>query len=219
MALLHGFAALGCVLLAAAPAAAAQEDELQVHITDAVSALQQLDSLAKSCLDALEQDGTTDGTADGTTNAQALCSAFMTGVDGELLARYLAHCRVLRDWRDTWVSNQFTDAGDRPAPESDVRILVGTDYACGENALQLRTEFVTTAFNQLQAIAGGGAQQNATLARRLAETRFDATLAAERERLQNAVEQQQRRRELETERQRQRVENELIRQQINAPDF
>ena len=95
-----------------------------------------------------------------------------------------------------------------------LQLLVGVEFACGEGALQKRTQFVVSAFSLLQDDQIQSQRANAALTRRLAEINFEATLNNERRLLQNAVLQQRARRELETQRQINDLENELIRQQI-----
>ena len=225
---------LGIALLIGAKATA-QDATLQSHIDGAVGVLQQLDTLASACLTGLQQ---TPATA---TNPNPNCAQFIAAIDGELLAQYIAHCEVLAAWRASYVTTAFettqnaTAAGQTPseiarAPseiartqseiartpsdiENPLQLLVGAEYACGENALQARTGFVTAAFAQLQQNATAIQQEHAGLTRRLNESQFDATLSAERRLLQNSVQQQQLQRQRESERQLQQLENEIIRQQ------
>ena len=192
----------------AAAQAAPTAEALQTHIDAAVAILYQLDSLASHCVAALE----------ATADAGQPCSEFLAGVDGELLSQYLVHCQILTDWREQYVTTRFGAGSSTLNSETELATLVGADFACGENALQQRTEYVTTAFNRLQNSASSGRQQNAALTRRLGETEFNATLDTERRRLLQAVQQQQNQREQESERQMRLLENEIIRQQINAPN-
>lgn len=183
--------------------AMAQDDVLQSHIDGAVAALQQLDIQANSCLTSLQQG------SDTTTD----CAQFLAAIDGELLARYLEHCAALTAWREQFVSSAFASNQSAADAESNLRILVGTDYVCADNALQQRTEFVTAAFALLQQSRLSTSQENAGLNRRLNELQFDATLSAERRLLQDAVQQQQLQRERAVERQNLELQNELMRQQ------
>ncbi|MSR12373.1 MAG: hypothetical protein EXR84_11350 [Gammaproteobacteria bacterium] len=211
---------LGIALLIGAKATA-QDATLQSHIDGAVGVLQQLDTLASACLSGLQQAPATN------PNPNPNCAQFIAAIDGELLAQYIAHCEVLAAWRASYVTTAFettqnaTAADQTPSEiartpseiESPLQLLVGAEYACGENALQARTGFVTAAFAQLQQNATAIQQENAGLTRRLNESQFDATLSAERRLLQNSVRQQQLQRQRESEHQLQQLENEIIRQQ------
>lgn len=201
-------AGLFALLLLAAllnPSASAQDELLLEHVSNAVSVLQQLDELAGTCLSSLQEDA---------AGADSPCTQFLAAIDGELLAQYLANCAALNSWKDQYVAASFGTNPIEPTNGIALQLLVGTDYACGENALQLRTEFVTSAFARLQ---GGTAltQEHAMLERRLRELEFDATLTAERRLLQNSVLQQQLQRQRATERQMRQLDHELIRQQRN----
>ena len=213
---------LGIALLIGAKATA-QDATLQSHIDGAVGVLQQLDTLASACLTGSQQAPATNPNPNPNPN----CAQFIAAIDGELLAQYIAHCEVLAAWRASYVTTAFettqnaTAAGQTPSEiartPSDIgnplQLLVGAEYACGENALQARTGFVTAAFAQLQQNATAIQQEHAGLTRRLNESQFDATLSAERRLLQNSVQQQQLQRQQESERQLQQLENEIIRQQ------
>lgn len=190
-------------------------NDLQQGIDEAVSILQQLDTLATACLSALNTE--TEVTSEATGE---LCTKFINGIDGDLLGQYLAHCRTLKNWRDEFVTQQFTAQGTAKQSsanysEEELQRLIGIDYTCGEDALQQRTQFVTTAFGKLQQSSAASRQQNSALNRRFAEIDFDRTLNSERQRLQHAVQQQQLQRDLESKKQLRQVENELIRQQRN----
>lgn len=178
---------------------------MQEHITGAVSGLEQLDTLASACLTALQQAADTD--------ANAPCTEFLTAIDGETLAQYLAHCAALTEWKETYIAEAFRENQNPADSASALRLLVGADYACGDNALQQRTEFVTTAFAQLQQRSNASGQDNALLDRRLREMQFNSTLSAERRLLQNSVQQQQLQRDQASERQMRQLELELVRQQ------
>ena len=95
-----------------------------------------------------------------------------------------------------------------------LQLLVGVEFACGEDALQKRTQFVINTFSLLQDNKIQYQRADATLTRRLAEMEFDATLNNERCLLQNSILQQRARMEFETQRQINDLGNELIRQRI-----
>lgn len=189
------------------PPASAQNTDLQAHINQALSALEQLDNLAGTCLIALDD-------AASATSQQA-CSSFMDAVDGNLLSQYLDDCKLLKAWRDEYIAQAINTIEDNSNNTELLRNLVGTDYACGADALQQRTQFVTTAFSRLQTTERPNSLSQSELNRRLAESKFDATLNEERRLLQNSVQLQQQRRQQETTRQMHQLENELIRQQID----
>jgi hypothetical protein len=200
---------IGALLFSLSPSATliAQEISLESRIKSANDALVELDEQAKSCLELFEQ-GETDA-------AISRCGTFLQSVDGTLLADYLANCAALKTWREEFITGNNSDSENA---ETNLQLLSGIELACGENALQKRTEYVVSAFVLLQ----GEQSQNrsGTLAnRRLTEFEQEQTLISERRRLQNSVFEQQQRRRSETNQQWNNLENELLRQQINRPPF
>lgn len=184
---------------------------MQAHVDGAVSLLEQLDALAGTCKTALQQPDETVAA----TVAATPCSQFLAAIDGELLAQYLAHCRVLKEWKAQYVTAAFNADQTLITADTALQLLVGTDYACGENALQQRTEFVTSTFALIQPGAGISQRQNNQVELRLKELQFDATLSAERSLLQNSVEQQELQRVQESARQMRQLELENLRQQLD----
>ncbi len=182
----------------------AQEDPPQLSIDAASNALQELDDKAAACL-----SGSSSTSAD---EAKQSCDAFLSAIDGELMASYLGHCAALRSWRDSFVSQVANSTTEIENSEEMLRRLIAVEFNCGQNALPLRTRYVVTAFSQLQ--AGKNMQVDAKLSRRLAELNFATMEERARLLLQQSVRQQQSRNQLETERQSNSLENELIRQQI-----
>lgn len=197
-----------CAILAT-PLAPAQTQDLQIHVDAAITALLELDSLANTCLNALD-----DNAPD--VNAQQPCTDFLNGVDGDLLAGYLDHCAVLQTWREQYVVRAVTSDQTPISPVTDLQLLTGVDYACSDDALLLRTNHVVNAFSRLQT-NGTANRQNASLQRRLGELQFESTLSAERQSLLNVLQQQQVQRQHQSDRQMRQLENELIRQQRQLP--
>ncbi len=184
----------------------AQVSSLDSSVEAAAAALTELDSKAQSCLNSLDQAATSE--------AQQRCDEFLQAIDGELLATYLTHCDALKNWRDEFVAEAV---GNDQNNTNSLELLVGIEFACGENALQKRTQFVVDTFALLQ---GGQIQErraSAALSRRLAELNFQSITNQQRRLLQDAIQQQQLRSQLETQLQWNEVENELIRQQIRNP--
>lgn len=188
----------------------AQEPSLDTRIDSATTALTELDLKAETCLISLAE-GTTD-------EAKAHCDEFLQAIDGALLASYLVDCEALRNWRDDFVSASTADnAPDNNNSEENLRRLVGIEFACGENALNKRTEYVVSAFSLLQDGQIKNQRASAALTRHLAELQMQSTANQERRLLRNSILQQQSKRQLETEQQWNDLELELIRQQIRNP--
>ena len=200
--------ALACLGLLFSFSANSAEADLQAHIDAANAALGQLDSMAGGCLTALDSAGD--------DIAQQRCREFLDAIDGETLAQYLAHCEALKQWRDDFVNTALASGTDRDSSTQNLQYFIGTEHACGENALQKRTQFVSNAFTLLQEGQMQDQPTTAALTRRLAELQFEATLNAERQLLQDSVLQQRLRTEQETLRQMHKLENELIKQQLRS---
>ncbi len=193
-------------LLLASLSSYAQEIDFQSSIDATSTALKELDLRANDCLTALDSE----------QDSKQTCDDFMAAVDGELMTNYLQQCRVLKNWRDDFVTRtvaENTDASNQDDQEM-LRRLVSIEFNCGENTLRTRTQFVVPAFNRLQAGAESPGVSATSLSRQLSEARFKAMENRERQRLLNSVQNQQDRSQLETERQFNALENELIRQQI-----
>ena len=201
----------------------AQDVELQQHVTDSVAWLAQLDALAGTCNVSLQQPADAVAAAATQTVNLTPCSQFLAAIDGELLTQYLAHCSALKEWKSHYVTSTFEADQTSTTPETALQLLVGTDYACGENALQQRTQFVTSTFALIQRggvsreVNGAGISQRPgnQLDQRLKELQFDSTLTAERNLLQKSVQQQEQQRALESARQMRQIELENLRQQLN----
>jgi len=195
---------LACIGLLCASLASAQEAELQSHINSASSLLRQLDEKAGSCFVALNDS------QDGLRS----CEDFLAAIDGELIGAYLAQCEILKSWRDGFVESAIDSDVDIPDSADNLKLLVGIESNCGENALQKRTQYVVSAFKLLRQQRVPRQQSTAALSRRLAEMEFNALENRERLLLQNSLLRQQSRSGRETGDQINRLENELIRQQI-----
>ena len=200
----RAYSIFACVCLLQT-ASYAQEINLQLQIDAASSSLVELDGKAQACLNSLETAAT--------TAAKPPCDDFLQAIDGELLANYLSHCKILKDWRDAFVSTAVNSNVQSNSNEN-LQLLVGIEFTCGENALQKRTQFVINAFGLLQDGQIQNQRTNANLIRRLAELKFEATLNNERRLLQDSILQQHSTREQATQRQFDDLEKELIRQQI-----
>ena len=191
---------------ASAQQAAQEPVDYQAHIDAAAIQLQTLDSKAAACLAAFEEESR--------ESATARCQEFLGAIDGAELADYVARCEVLKAWRENFVlAAQQSDADNRGSA-ADLSLMVGIEFTCGEDALQKRTQFVTTAFNMLYGNRNSAQQANSEIARRLAELQFETTLSNERRLLQDAIRRQQSDRLLQNERQFDALEKEIIRQQI-----
>lgn len=196
---------------------------MQQHVTGAVALLEKLDALAVTCNSSLQLPANTVAETAAESVNQSPCARFLAAIDGELLAQYLAHCNALKEWRSIYVTAAFNAAAGSAIPETAQRLLVGTEYACGEDALQQRTQFVTPTFALIQPgeasreVNGAGISQlpGNQLEQRLKELQFDSTLTAERNLLQNSLQQQQLQRAQESARQMRQIELENLRQQLD----
>lgn len=184
----------------------AQISDVQESIDSTSEALIELDTKASDCLAALDSD----------ENSQALCDDFIDAIDGELMANYLEQCRTLKSWRDEYVDQSVTADLDSDTENNTemLRRLVSIEFTCGENTLRNRTQFVFRAFDRLRSEPGSNGTNAALINRQLSEGRFNALENAERQRLQNALQNQRNRSLRQSERQFNDLENELIRQQI-----
>ena len=203
------FLSIGALLFFPSPFSSllAQDISLESRIQSANDALAELDGQAQSCLQLFDQ-----GETDAAVNR---CGIFMQSLDGSLLADYLENCAVLKTWREEFVTGNKPNDEDA---ETNLQLLSGIELACGENALQKRTEYVVGAFTLLQ----GEQSQNHSAAlvnRRVTEFEQEQAINSERRRLQNSVFEQQQRRRAATNQQWNNLENELLRQQINRPPF
>ena len=185
----------------------AQETSLSSRIESATKSLQTLDEQAKSCLDKLEQPAS--------NQTITSCNLFLQSIDGALLADYLSNCELLKSWRDEYVSGEFNPQENSQA---NLALMRGIEYACGEGALQKRTEFVASTFNLLQGTPARTQMTNTTT-RRIAELEFEKAANKERRLIQNRMLEQQQRTNLQIERQWNRQQNELIRQEIYRPSL
>jgi len=184
----------------------AQDTSLELQVEQASVALVELDNKAQACLTGLNSATELE--------AKQSCDEFLQAIDGELLAGYLVHCDALKEWREEFVSDSREVEVSAEESAEMLQLLVGVEFACGEDALQKRTQFVINAFSLLQDSKIQYQRADTALTRRLAEMEFETTLNNERRLLQNSILQQRARRELETQRQINDLENELIRQQI-----
>ena len=168
--------------------------------------MQTRDSKAAACLGAFE--------AESKESAAASCRECLDAIDGAELADYLARCQILKTWRENFVLAAQQSGADYRGSDADLRLMVGIEFTCGEDALQKRTQFVSTAFDMLYGNQNFPQQINREISRRFAELQFETISSNERHLLQNAIQQQQSDRLLQTERQFDDLEKEIIRQQI-----
>ena len=182
-----------------------QNTTLQSRIDAATQTLIDLDKLAQSCLESTELDS--DGNQD--------CSSFLEAIDGPLLASYLDHCRNLKTWRDDYVGHSHSTGLAIEQDPTALQTLVGIEYACGENALQKRTKYVSEVFTLVASDSRLNQVSSANALRRIAEFEYDTTSDNERRRLLQSIKLEQSRRLQETQNQFNKLETELIRQQIN----
>lgn len=185
----------------------AQEASLQSRIDSASTALSELDDKAQSCLENFEQENR--------EQAISSCDDFLQAVDGSLLASYISHCDALKTWREEFITS---DTSNTTNAELNVALLSGIEFACGENALQKRTEYVVSAFTLLQG-SSNQTQTVSALDRRFSELEQERLRNSQEQLLRNGLEQQRQRRSLDTSRQWDDLQEELIRQQINRPPF
>ncbi|MCP5348893.1 MAG: hypothetical protein R3F41_12380 [Gammaproteobacteria bacterium] len=166
-------------------------------LEQARASLQQLDGMAADCM-AQDRDPES-------------CNPFRIAINGDLLDAYLENCRVAREWRDRFVTEQVAAGDQRPATNDSQALLgylVDIEYLCGENALVRATEFVVPAYRSL-----GRIDTAAGLEYRLDSWRQQQLQERERTRQKQAVSSQERRRQQQTTQQFERLELELIRQQ------
>ena len=198
-------ASRGSVLLALLWPSLASAEELtpEQRIGAAESILRAVDEQARVCIGRLAES------ANGVQPEE--CAGFLASVDGDVLAGYLEHCAELKQWRDAYVDNP-PPAG--PDSERDRQRLVGVERVCGEDALRRRTEYVVTAFEELNE-RRARRTSGLSLQRRIGQLEFDSTLGGWRNELD--VTNSNSRVRGETLRQFDQLEEELIRQQLNRP--
>ena len=193
-------------IFAAPNALLGQASTIEKRIETASSALAELDDKAKICLNTkVEAD----------TFSLSNCHDFLEAVDGELVARYLANCDALKIWRDDFVSNQALSPSN---VGRNLRIMTGIEFACGENALEKRTQSVTKAVELLQ----NNFQQNqlsTSINLRISGIQLRQLHNKERGLLERSIFKQNQRVRAETDQQRKGLERELLRQEIISPPF
>lgn len=168
--------ALLFVLPAAGQQSAANEFELDIQRLGEL--FRQLDSQAESCLGALSPDSSAAGNAPVNTSSITTrgtsapgCVQFMTAVDGEPVADYLATCQKLEQWRDQFVTrnasrepgadtdNDPVSAGSGDLDNSsggseisarNLQRLIDIEFYCADDSLRLRTQYVFTAFTAVR---------------------------------------------------------------------
>ena len=186
-------------------AAISQEPSLDSRVKAATAVLTELDNRAEGCLVSLQT--TTPG------NLNEACGAFLEAIDGEILANYLNHCEALKSWREEFIISSDITVNNT---EEKLQRLVGIELACGENALQKRTQYVFSAFNQIRQ-SETAIRSSSILGRSMSELEFESNLNQYQMMLQNSIQQQRRRLDAENQKLQNDIEKELIRQQISNP--
>lgn len=180
------FSMITTLTLAPVFAQSPELDELDDHVTAIKALFQQMDATAEGCLDDSGQS----------------CQVFLDALDSHL-DQYQQHCQVLRDWRDQLVEeNTATTA----VPETGTaRRLIDVEYTCGEDALVKRTAFVLAAYEKTQSgnrtilpavVADANQQQTQNEYARLRRSLLRDS-SAQRQRLDDEIQQQWQRIELE----------------------
>lgn len=184
----------------------AQGLTLEERIEKASSALRELDEKARTCLDSVDKQDDAN---------RSHCDDFMQALDGELVGDYIIHCDVLKTWRDDFIEGRATTSTNI---EKNLQLMAGTEFACGEDALQKRTQYVAKTFELLQD-TGSVRQSGASVNHRISELQIQQLQNAERLLLRNSILQQNRRLQLEADQRQDNLEKELLRQEINSAPF
>lgn len=203
------------VLVLLFPATAASQADIENELSSAAAILTELDRLAENCFLAITAEN---APADPLPeSSQESCLQFLAAIDGDLLASYLQHCETVNQWRANVAEELMNDSGSRSTDNDTVLInrLIQSEFYCGENPLQNRTQFVVRTFDLLQGETLAEQRSEAALRRRLAELEFNAVSDTERQALINNLRRQQQQRQQAAEQQTRRLENEIIRQQID----
>ena len=190
----------------AAMALVAQDVSLEDRLELLKNTLLELDISATKCLEQLEDTRTKSGTD---------CDDFLNSLDGKTMADYITHCEVLKSWRDSFIDDPSSSNNDK---ETDLNLMAGVEYSCGDNFLKKRTNNVVAAFESL--VEDHNHQiDSPSLNLRFSEIRFMRTQNQERKSLQDSLFQQNARQSSEANQRRNQLERELIRQQINTTPY
>lgn len=189
---------IGSIASAQSPA------DLETSLNSANELLRELDDKALNCMGSFSMNL---GEA-----AALLCDEFLRAVDGELLARYIANCKMLKNWRDEETAKTRLASSETEAADS---LLVNIESSCGKNAVEQNTQYVFTAFNTLKQGTLLNQTTGQSLERRLAEIEFQTRLNSQGRSLQEAILQQGQQSIQSNQQQIRQLENELIRQRIN----
>ena len=168
--------------------------------------LLELDISATKCLEQLEDTSAKSGTD---------CDDFLNSLDGQTMADYITHCEVLKSWRDSFIADPSASNNDK---ETDLNLMTGVEYSCGDNFLKKRTNNVAAAFEWL-AKNHNHQSGSSSLSLRFSESQFMRTQNQERKSLQDSLLQQNVRQRSEVNQRRNQLERELIRQQINSTPY
>lgn len=194
---------MASALLPGMAGAQALEIGVEERIVLIRQAFSELDASAAACLtelDTAEQD-----------RAMEACSAYLSLIDGPVVADYLGHCLLLRDWREAFITEERGDSDDPVQAEQQLQRLVDIEYFCGEAALSRRTEYVQNAFNRLRDSA---LRDRIPVDGLYREQAPEAALRLQRSQTERELRQQQRRLSGETQRLWRDLEMELLRQRL-----
>ena len=184
----------------------AQDLSLEDRLELLKKTLLELDISATKCLEQLE---------DTSTKSETDCDDFLSSLDGQIMADYVAHCEVLKSWRDSFINDPSASDNDK---ETDLNLMTGVEYSCGDNFLKKRTNNVVAAFEWL-AKNHNHQSGSSSLSLRFSESQFMRTQNQERKSLQDSLLQQNVRQRSEINQRRNQLEGELIRQQINSTPY
>ena len=184
----------------------AQDLSLEDRLELLKETLLELDISATKCLEQLE---------DTSTKSETDCDDFLRSLDGKIMADYVAHCEVLKSWRDSFINDPSASDNDK---ETDLNLMTGIEYSCGDNFLKKRTNNVVAAFEWL-AKNHNYQSGSSSLSLRFSESQFMRTQNQERKSLQDSLLQQNVRQRSEVNQRRNQLERELIRQQINSTPY
>ena len=190
----------------ATTAVVAQDLSLEDRLELQKNTLLELDISATKCLKQLE---------DPNTRERTDCDDLLTSLDGQIMANYIAHCEILKSWRDSFIDDPSSSNNDK---ETDLNLMTGIEYSCGDNFLKKRTTNVVAAFESM--VEDHNHQiDSPSLNLRFSELRFMRTQNQERKSLQDSLFQQNARQSSEANQRRNQLERELIRQQINTTPY
>jgi hypothetical protein len=187
-----------------AAAAEVAPEELLPVVQDV---LEQLDRLAKSCLE-----------SDSPRSASDIsnpCEDFFSAIDGDVLLHYLNSCRSLEAWRGEFARRYQEENRNTIESPDSLRILVQIEYFCATDALTQRTQFVSQAYQELRLLQSANSlNARQSWDERQKEIQQHYLMERERARLLDSRDTVQQRQQVETQRQFEQLQLELLRQDI-----